>query len=64
MCLFGSKPGKSRRLGSVSFSFGYDNRAASLDLRRVQGPLFFLTCALGNNRKEQRSNDLGLAVIY
>lgn len=40
MCLFGSKPGKSRRLGSVSFSC--DNHAVSLDLRRLQGPLLFL----------------------
>lgn len=63
MCLFGSKPGKSRRLGSVSFSC--DNHAVSLDLRRLQGPhLFFLICALGNNRKEPRSNDLGPAIIY
>ena len=52
MCLFGSKPGKSRRLGSVS-----------KEAARSTFIFIFFICALGNNRKEPRSDDLGPAII-
>lgn len=50
MCLFGFKPGKIRRLESVSFLFGYNNHAASPDLRGLHGPLRACTGTTDRNQ--------------